>query len=153
MNTLFANLEFWHWFTLAALLIILEMFSPGVFFLWLGIAAGCVGIVLLMHPDLTMQSQLILFAVLAIASIVSWRWVRQFFPEQEVEVPNLNRRAEQYVGRTFNLVEPIVNGSGKINVDDSTWRVRGEDAPLDSLVKVTGVDGIVFEVDVIKKAE
>lgn len=153
METLFAQLEFWHWFTFAVVLIILEIFSPGAFFLWLGIAAGCVGVVMVMRPELTVQSQLSIFAVLSIASIVSWRWTRAFFPEQKSTVPNLNRRAEQYVGRTFNLVEPIVNGTGKINVDDSTWRVEGEDAPLGSLVKVTGVDGIVFEVEVIKKAE
>jgi hypothetical protein len=39
----------------------------------------------------------------------------------ESDQPKLNRRGEQYVGRTFTLEEPIVNGHGKIRVDDSTW--------------------------------
>ena len=151
MESLYMNLEFWHWLTFAVVLIILEMFSPGVFFLWLGIAAGCVGIVLYLRPELTWQFQLILFAVLSVASIVSWRLTRAFFPPEEPEVANLNQRANQYIGRTFTLIEPIVNGVGKIKVDDSTWRVRGDDMPLNSQVRVTGVDGVVFEVELLLK--
>ena len=150
MEALFMHMEFWHWLTFAVVLIILEMFSPGAFFLWLGIAASCVGIVLFMRPELIWQYQLILFAVLSVASIVSWRWTRAFFPPEVAEVPNLNRRAEQYVGRTFTLIEPIINGLGKIRVDDSTWRVRGKDMPTNSQVRVTGVDGIIFDVEPLK---
>ena len=153
MESLFTQLEFWHWLTFALVLIILEVFSPGAFFLWLGIAAACVGIVMTLRPGLSWQAQMIVFAVLSVASIAFWRLAKSFFPRPASEVPNLNRRAEQYMGRSFDLVEPIINGTGKIKVDDSTWRVRGEDAPLGSLVKVTGVDGIVFEVEIIKRAE
>ena len=153
MESLFTQLEFWHWLTFAILLIILEVFSPGAFFLWLGIAAGCVGIVMLIRPDISWQTQMVVFAVLSVASIVSWRWTRSFFPPQEAEVPNLNRRAEQYVGRTFTLSEAIVNGTGKIHVDDSSWRVRGEDSPVGTQVVVTGVDGIIFDVKIIKKTD
>ncbi len=147
MEVLYTNLEFWHWLTFAVVLIILEMLSPGVFFLWLGIAAACVGIVLYVRPELNWQYQLILFAVLSVASIALWRLTRPFFPPGEPEVPNLNRRADQYIGRTFTLSEPIVNGMGKIKVDDSTWRVRGDEAPVDTRVKVIGVDGIIFDVE------
>ncbi len=147
MEVFYTNLEFWHWLTFAVILIILEMLSPGAFFLWLGIAAGCVSIVLYVRPELSWQYQLILFAVLSVASIVSWRLIRAYFPPQESEVPNLNRRADQYIGRIFTLSEPIVNGMGKIKVDDSTWRVRGEEAPVNTQVKVTGVDGIIFDVE------
>jgi membrane protein implicated in regulation of membrane protease activity len=149
MESMVMQLEYWHWLTFAVVLIILEMFSPGAFFLWLGIAAACVGGVLFLSPDLSWQTQWMIFALLAVVSIVVWRWSRHFFPDKEPEVSNLNRRAEQYVGRTFNLIEPIVNGTGKIKVDDSTWRVRGNDASIDSLVRVTGVDGIVFDVEVL----
>ncbi len=149
MESMVMQLEFWHWLTFAVVLIILEMFSPGAFFLWLGISASCVGGILFLSPDLSWQTQWMSFALLSVASIVIWRWSRGFFPDKVSEVPNLNRRAEQYVGRTFNLIEPIVNGTGKIKVDDSTWRVRGDDAPMDSLVRVTGVDGIVFDVELL----
>jgi membrane protein implicated in regulation of membrane protease activity len=59
----------------------------------------------------------------------------------------LNRRAEQYVGRVFTLSEPIVNGTGKIRVDDSSWKVSGADCDANTKVKVISVDGTVLKVE------
>ncbi len=147
MEPFITHLEFWHWLTFALILIILEMLSPGVFLMWLGIAAGIVGLVMLAQPDLSWQIQMTLFALLSIASIIFWRWAQTRF-KAEPDNLHLNRRAEQYIGRTFNLVEPIVNGVGKIKVDDSTWKVHGEDAPVGTQVEVTGVEGVVFKVKI-----
>ena len=33
----FDDLAFWHWFALATIFIIIEIFIPGIGFLWLGI--------------------------------------------------------------------------------------------------------------------
>ncbi len=151
MEALITEVNFWHWLSFAVVLIILEVFSPGAFFLWLGIAAVGVGGVMFFLPHLSWQTQLTVYALFSIASLIGWRYSLKFFHlRQKTTAPNLNRRAEQYVGRTFTLIEPIVNGLGKINVDDSTWRVRGKDCPAGSQVKVTGVDGIIFEVKIIK---
>ena len=46
MAELLAGLEFWHWLVLGVVLATIEIFAPGVFFLWLGISAGIVGILL-----------------------------------------------------------------------------------------------------------
>jgi membrane protein implicated in regulation of membrane protease activity len=59
----------------------------------------------------------------------------------------LNRRGQQYTGRIFTLDHPIVNGVGKIDVDDSTWRVKGPDLEAGTRVRVVGVDGVVFVVE------
>ena len=32
--------DYWHWWVLAILLFILEVFSPAAFFIWIGLAAG-----------------------------------------------------------------------------------------------------------------
>lgn len=140
------NLTFWHWLAIAAILIILEIFSPGAFFLWLGIAAGCVAVVMFSSPELTWQSQLIIFAGFSVASIVAWQLSIRMFPIEKDQGPILNRRAELYVGRTFVLAEAIVNGVGKIKVDDTTWRVQGPDCPIGTQVVVTGVNGTILEV-------
>ncbi len=150
MESLITQLEFWHWLTFGLVLIILEMLSPGVFLMWLGIAAGIVGLLMLVQPDMGWQTQMVLFALLSIASIIFWRWAQKHFSSESDNL-HMNRRAEQYIGRTFNLLEPIVNGMGKIKVDDSTWKVQGEDAPAGTQVVVTGVDGVVFEVKIINK--
>lgn len=152
MESIFTQLEFWHWLSIAVLFIFLEILSPGVFFLWIGLAAAGVGIVMSFMPELSWQAQFILLALFSISSIVLWRFFSKVFPEKKPVVSHLNRRAEQYIGRTFTLVEPIINGTGKIKVDDSTWRVRGEDAPVGTQVKTIGVDGIIFDIEIIKKS-
>jgi len=144
---LLGQLDYWHWFILAIVLLILEVFSPGVFFIWMGLAAGVVGLVLLAVPDLGWQFQLVIFAVLSVTDIFAARLILKRRPIK-TDQPHLNRRGEQYTGRTFTLAEPIINGEGKITVDDSTWKIRGEDCPVGTKVKVTGADGVVLQVDI-----
>lgn len=134
------TLTFWHWFILAVVLLVLEVFAPGTFFLWMGIAAGVVGAILFFAPDLGWEYQLMVFAIFSIVSIALWRQYLKRHPTQ-TDRPTLNRRGEQYVGRSFTLEHPIVNGLGKIRVDDSTWKIRGPDCAAGTQVKVTGVDG------------
>jgi membrane protein implicated in regulation of membrane protease activity len=140
------NVAFWHWWILAGVLLIIELTVPAFFFLWLGIAAGATGLIVLVFPNLGMETQLVLFAVLSIVAVIAWRRYREI-SVPESDQPNLNRRGRQYVGREFTLDAPIVNGVGKIDVDDSTWRVRGPNLPAGSQVRVTNVDGVVLLVE------
>jgi len=140
------NAVYWHWWALGLVLVILEAFSPGVFFIWMGVAAGAVGLVTLLIPDLGWEYQLLLFALVSVASVVLWRLLLDRHPT-DTDQPRLNRRGEQYIGRAFTLDEPIVNGQGKIRVDDSTWKIEGEDCAAGSRVEVAGVDGVVLKVE------
>jgi membrane protein implicated in regulation of membrane protease activity len=54
------------------------------------------------------------------------------------------------VGRTFTLEHPIVNGVGKVVVDDSTWRVKGPDLPAGSKVRVADIDSVIFVVELVE---
>jgi membrane protein implicated in regulation of membrane protease activity len=139
------QIDFWHWWVLGVALVILEVFSPGVFFLWMGIAAGIVGVVVWLVPDLSWEYQILIFAVTSVASIGAGRAYLLRHPI-ETDQPMLNRRGEQYLNRTFTLEVPVVNGVGKIHVDDSTWKISGEDCDVGTKVKVTGVDGVVLRV-------
>lgn len=140
------NAVYWHWWVLGVVLIILETFSPGVFFIWMGVAAAVVGLVMLLFPDLGWEYQLLLFALVSVASVVLWRLLLDRHPIA-TDQPRLNRRGEQYIGRTFTLDEPIVNGLGKIRVDDSTWKIEGEDCIAGTRITVVGVDGVVLKVE------
>ena len=140
------KLVFWHWWILAGVLLILELTSPVFFFLWLGFAAAAVGFLLWVFPDLGVATQLVLFSVLSVIAVVAWRRYREVHPP-ESDQPLLNQRGQQYKGRVFTLEHGIVNGVGKVEVDDSTWRVKGPDLPAGTRVKVTGVDGVVFIVE------
>jgi membrane protein implicated in regulation of membrane protease activity len=146
MIVFLSALEFWHWWIAAVLLIILEVLAPGAFFLWMGIAAGIVGTILLVAPSVTWEAQLFVFTVLSVVSVIAWRFYLKKNPIQ-TDAPTLNRRGEQYVGRVFTLSEAIVNGVGKIKVDDTLWKVNGKDTVAGKSVRVTAVDGVVLQVE------
>jgi membrane protein implicated in regulation of membrane protease activity len=140
-----AALVFWHWWALGGLLVIVEAFAPGFMFLWLGIAAGLVGLVLVVWPGLGFGAQLLTYAGLSISSVIGCIWLQRLRPAA-TDHPNLNRRGSQYVGRRFGLVAPIVNGRGRIKLGDSSWTVAGPDLPAGRIVEVIGVEGAVLEV-------
>jgi len=137
------HVVFWHWWILAGVLLILELTAPAFFFLWLGIAAAATGLLLLVFPSIPLETQLVLFAVLSLVSVIAWRRYREANPVIS-DQPNLNRRGEQYKGRIFTLEKAIENGVGKVKVDDSTWRVKGPDLPSGTKIRVDDVDGVVF---------
>ncbi len=140
------SINYWHWFIAGVVLIVLEVFAPGAFFLWLGVSAGVVGLILVVFPDMGWESQLLIFAVISIVSIAVWRIRLQKHPTQS-EDDSLNFRTKEYIGRTFPLSEAIENGYGKIHVDDSFWQVSGPDCAVDKKVKVVSVDGMVLNVE------
>jgi len=139
---------FWHWWAAGALLLVVELLAPGMYFLWMAEAALVTGALLWAVPDLSWEWQLVTFSVLSVASIVLARKLLSRHPIDS-DRPLLNRRAAQYVGRVFVLVEPIVNGAGRIRIDDSTWRVRGTDTPTGGRVRVVDADGVVLFVETL----
>ena len=144
--SLLGPIEFWHWWALGVVLVVVEAFAPGFVFGWLGGAAGLTGVVLFVAPWLGWQGQLLAFAGFAIASVLAWVWYVRRFPRPGPD-NTLNRRGAQHVGRRCVVVEPIENGRGRIRVGDGTWAAAGPDAPAGARVRVVGVDGTVLVVE------
>ncbi len=136
---------FWYWWILALVLLGIELMAPGFFFMWMAISALITGSILLLLPDMILEIQVLIFSVLSFVSVLVWRRYVGLVPQQ-TDHPLLNKRGAQYIGRTFTLIEAIENGQGKVRVDDSIWKVRGEDCPVNSRVKVVAVDGTIFKV-------
>jgi inner membrane protein len=61
--------------------------------------------------------------------------------------PYLNRRKMGYVGRTFTLKEPIVDGRGRLTIEDTVWEIEGPDLSAGARVKVTAVSGMSLIVE------
>ncbi|OQW54838.1 MAG: hypothetical protein A4S14_14365 [Proteobacteria bacterium SG_bin9] len=129
----------WNWLVIGLVLMGLELIAPGVFLLWLGLAALVVG-VLSFGIDWSWQTQIIVFAILSIAAVPLWRSVARR-NAAVTDNPHLNRRSDALVGRTFTLDKPIVDGTGTVRIDDTVWRVSGPDAPAGSRVQVVKSDG------------
>ncbi|NQZ54859.1 MAG: NfeD family protein [Piscirickettsiaceae bacterium] len=141
-------LDFWHWWVFAVALVIIEILAPSFFALWLAIAAFVTGLALFIMPELQWQTQVLMFAVLSVISIIAWRRYYSINPI-ETDQPMLNRRGEQYIGRVITLTMPIEDGHGKVQVDDSTWKIEGEDCPAGTKIKVVNVDNVVFQVEIV----
>lgn len=146
MENWITNLTHWHWWILAIVLLVIETIAPGAWFLWFAIAAALTGVLVLLASNIGWEIQLLFFAVASVASVLAWRQYRKMHP-QTSDQPLLNRRGEQYIGRRVTLQEPIVNGVGKIVVDDSTWKIRGQDQASGTTVVVVGADGVLLEVE------
>jgi membrane protein implicated in regulation of membrane protease activity len=134
------TIDFWHWLALGGMLLILEMLTPGVVFLWLALASGLTGILLWLAPTLGWQVQVLAFAALAVASVaLSFRWRRRL-PAGAGD-PKLNRRALAYIGTETVLEAPIGPSHGRVRIADGTWPAAGPDLPAGARVRVVGVKG------------
>ena len=134
----------WSWWVLGLILLGVEVLLPGFFFLWFGIAAILIGISALLI-DWPWQLQVVGFVVL---SVVTALIARRFIGTKNGDTadPHLNARSGRFVGETFILAEPIVEGRGRLRINDGVWQVRGPDAPAGARVKVIGAEGTVLNV-------
>ncbi|NVK34641.1 MAG: NfeD family protein [Rhodobacteraceae bacterium] len=130
----------WIWCVLGLVLLVLEVLVPGAFFLWFGISAIIVG-GLAFLVNLGWQYELLIFTLLSLGSLlIGRRMMASHAPE--FGDPQLNHRGSRYVGREFVLSAPLSKGEGKLFIDDTVWRISGDDLPSGTTVRVTGVDGV-----------
>ena len=132
------------WLVAGLLLCAAETLAPGAFLIWIGAAALIMGGVLMAFV-LSGTAQMLLFAGLVVVLVVIGRQVYGSLDKRAL--PQLAGRAEALVGQEFYLDAAIVHGFGAIRVNDSIWRVSGDDLGAGAKVRVTGVlDGGALKV-------
>lgn len=143
---LFGAIQWWHWLVLGMTLLAIEIAAPVSWFLWISLAAFAMVPVVLVLPGLGWPAQLVLFGLASVGTLFVGR---AYFKGNaaRTDTPMLNRRGEQYIGRTFTLTDAIDNGYGTVQVDDTRWRVSGPELPVGQHVRVIGVEGTVFRVE------
>ena len=140
MAEMFSTLGTWNWLIFGFILMALELAAPGIFLFWLGLAALLVGLLsFAINPS--WQTQLLMFAVFAVAAVPAWRYFAKSEGSVSKSNPFLNKRTEALIGREFTLEKPIVDGSGTVRIDDTIWRVAGPDVPAGSRVRIVQADG------------
>lgn len=149
---LFLGFGLWNWFIAGLVLMALEAVIPGVQFLWFGLSAMVVGLILTLltwagvGEAMTLPWQLVLFATVSVATVFA---VRFFSDHQAVDRADLtlNQRAAQYIGRIVVVEEEIRGGRGRVRVGDTLWAAAGDDIPQGARVRITGAEGTVLVVE------
>ncbi len=134
------------WLVAAVLLGLAELVVPGVFLIFLAIAAAITGAAMLALPALPLAAQLGSFAVWSVASVlIGRRWYTDY--PVSTSDPMLNDRAARLVGETVTVVVPIVAGDGRVRVGDGEWPASGADAPTGTRVRVIAVESGILRVE------
>lgn len=136
----------WSWLIVGLVLMALEAVMPGVFMMWLGLAALIVGALAFAFPA-RWQMQIVAFALISLAMVPLWRhFARRALRSQDNKF--LNRRTKELVGQVATLEKPIVDGVGTIRLGDTVWRVEGPELPAGTRVKIEHADGARLRVNV-----
>lgn len=145
----FAELGPWSWMVLGAVLLAAEIVLPGFFLLWIGIAAvitGALSLGLWDWAQWSWQVQVLVFLALSLVSAFAGKKLLGASANPPSDEPLLNRRADQLVGRTATLAEPIAQGVGRVSIGDTIWRVVGPDLPAGTRVRIVAARGGELEV-------
>lgn len=124
------------------------MLSGTYFFLWLA-GSAFVTALLTMAMGLNANAACLLFALSSVVAIVLWQRLRPPTGKQLTD-NGLNNRLAHFVGRECVLDTPIIQGVGRIRLDDSHWSVTsGADdlnIPIGTRVRVITVNGMILEI-------
>ncbi len=147
-----ARLGAWGWLVFGMILLSAEILMPGVFLIWIGLAAMVVGLLSLALWETSWwvwEVQILIFAALSVISVLMGRRYLIQRGGATTDEPYLNQRGEGLVGRIVTLKEPIIDGRGRIHIDDTVWIVEGPDLMTGERVKVMAADGRGLKVEKI----
>lgn len=136
----------WSWIVLGLLLIGGEMLAPGVFLIWLGLAALVTGVVV-GATGMVWQGAALVFAALCVVSVLAGRGLTRRRGDEPDAATGLNDRGRQLIGKVFRLEAAMAGGEGRIRVGDSSWRITGPELPAGAEVRVVRVDGATLVVE------
>ncbi len=136
-------LEFWHWWALALIFVVIEALILSGVFVSLAIAGLFTGMASNSYPELDWRMQLVIFSAITATSLVI---IRALFADW------LNKNAEEHnsssemIGKDLILTLPIQNGFGEINIDGKNWAIKGPELKPGTKVRVIGIDSYFLKV-------
>lgn len=130
---------YWIWIAVGLVLALLELVVPGVYLIWLALAALATGL-LVYVGDPPAAMQIVSFVFLSLIFAYS---ARRFLSESPIvsSDPLLNNRLGRLVGESAVVTQAIDGGSGRVRVGDSEWIAHGPDVASGQRVRITGHRG------------
>ena len=135
----------WNWLLLGLVLLGLEIVAPGVHFVWFGFSAIIVA-GLVAATGISWGWQVLAFSAIAATLVMVMRGYASPLRTKS-DLPELNSRGRQYIGRTAKVEEAVTGGRGRVRLGDTLWIATGPDIAAGTTVKVVGTDGTVLMVE------
>jgi len=137
----------WWWFGAGLILAALEMLAPGVYLIYLALAAIVTG-ALLLTGDPSLPMQIVTFVALSlIFAFSARRWLRD--KPIESSDPLMNDRVGRLIGQTALVTQAIEHGEGRVRIADGEWLASGPDCPAGTRVRIAGANGACLSVEAL----
>jgi len=141
------TMPWWGWITVGALLLAAEMglVDAGFYLVFLGVAALMVGMVELGGADAPIWLQWLLFAVLAVASLVLFR--KRLYRSIRGRTEDVPENVEDEIAIALESIQP--GSRGQVELRGSRWTAHNDgDIAIDegARVRVLRAEGIVVRV-------
>jgi membrane protein implicated in regulation of membrane protease activity len=140
-------MEYWQILLIAGIIfIIIEIFTPAIFFLNFALAALLTAVISLLSNDLNL-----LIPVFVFSSIVFILFLRPFLIKSKTEVQQTGLEGK-YIGKTAKVTDVITSSSGAISIYNERWEARsnnGEEIPVGVEVKIIRNESLVLYVEKI----
>ncbi|MFI3300923.1 MAG: NfeD family protein [Candidatus Gastranaerophilales bacterium] len=137
-------MDAWQIFGIVGLVcLILEMFTPSLFFLNLALAGFLTAFVSLLPID----SYTVLAVIFVAFSVIMLLFVRPLLVRNKETETGVSVK---YINKEVKVIEPITKSSGAISIYDERWEARCEndgEIPVDSIVKILRNDSLVMFVE------
>ena len=125
----------------------LEMVVPGVYLVWLALAAIVTGVLALAGSPLILQ--IVSFVFLSLIFAYSAKRVLRDKPIESAD-PLMNNRAGRLVGQTAVVTQAIDGGEGRVRVADGEWLASGPDCPVGTRVRIAGANSACLSVEALE---
>ena len=139
MDLLMNSINDWHWLVLGFSLIIFELFIWSVYFLWLGVVAITIAILINLYPGFAPSHQLLSFIIFsALAIFVS----KKVIPIKTMD-DKLEKSAKKHIGKIANVVE-VGSEIATIQIGKSLWQAQGCEMQMGQDVEVISAEGPIL---------
>lgn len=143
---LYANQPFWIWLAIGVILLAIELALSSEWLLWPAVAAGIVAVLSALGLRHGLGVDLLLFGALSVGLLAASRkLVKRVNPD---EVPDINARDQRLVGQKARVIEPFVEGRGRVFVSGAEWAalIDGTGPAAGESVVVEAIDGPTLRV-------
>lgn len=135
------------WLILGFILLVIEVVTGTMYFLWIAAAAFILGVFMFIAPVFDWSTQLLIFAVLT--GILLYVGHTHLRPKMKGGEPSdLNDRARSMVGMRVKAVADFESGRGRVQVGDTQWRALMEtgDAKTGDELSIHSIKGTTLVV-------